>query len=374
MERRLKILRVQHSLVEASNHRLLDELARFGELQVRAVCPRWGVESGSRRVLRSERPDITVAKTIFTFNYSTKIYLTGLLSLIRNWRPDVIDLHEEPWSLAAGETLALRRAFAPDARILAYSAQNIHKVYPPVFAQIQESVIRAAAAFYVCSGGVLEVIAGRGFGGRIDVVPLGLDPEAFEYRRHAGSIGARGLTAGFVGRVAREKGVLTLVRAAALAGPRVRVVFVGPGPDVARARALARKLDVEDRVEFTGGIPHERVAARMRDFDVLVVPSLTTHRWKEQFGRVITEAMSLGVPVIGSDSGSIPEVIGDAGLIFPEDDEKRLAALLLRLLDDPKQLAEMSVLGRDRVMRRYTWARVAEMMRELYHYVGEKTG
>lgn len=369
MDRRLKILRLQHSLVEPSDHRLLDELARFPELEVRALCPRWGIESGSKRVLSDSRPDITVGRTIFTFNYSTTFFLSGLTALIRDWRPDVIDLHEEPWSLAAGQTLLYRRAFLPGARLLGYSAQNIYKDYPPPFSKIQEATIRSADVFYACSGGVRDVIAKRGFGGRIDVVPLGLDPALFDYRPHSGRLEGRRLAAGYVGRMAGEKGIFTLLRAAAIAGPRVKLVFVGPGPDTAKAQALAQSLGIENRVEFFGGVPRKQVAAHMKSFDVLVVPSQTTRSWKEQFGRVIAEAMCLGVPVIGSDSGAIPETIGGAGLVFPEKDEKKLAALLQRLLDAPKQLAEMSELGRDRVMRHYTWARVAEMMRELYHYV-----
>ena len=71
----------------------------------------------------------------------------------------------------------------------------------------------------------------------------------------------------------------------------------------------------------------------MRRFDVLVGPSLTTPRWKEQFGRMLVEAMACGVPVIGSDSGEIPHVIGDAGIVVPEGDRVALCAAIARLRD-----------------------------------------
>ena len=63
-------------------------------------------------------------------------------------------------------------------------------------------------------------------------------------------------------------------------------------------------------------IPSDQVAVEMRKLHALVLPSRTTPRWKEQFGRVLIEAMACGVPPVGSDSGEIPHVIDDAGLVF----------------------------------------------------------
>ena len=71
-------------------------------------------------------------------------------------------------------------------------------------------------------------------------------------------------------------------------------------------------------------MPSTEVPAVLRALDVLVLPSLTTPSWKEQFGRVLQEAMACAIPVVGSDSGEIPHVIGDAGLVTPEGDAAAL--------------------------------------------------
>jgi glycosyltransferase involved in cell wall biosynthesis len=101
--------------------------------------------------------------------------------------------------------------------------------------------------------------------------------------------------------------------------------------------------------------------------DAIVVPSRTRSNWKEQFGRVIIEAMACGVPVIGSDSAAIPEVVGDDGLIFPEGQVEALAACLQHLIDDSKLRRILGERGRTRVLRQYTQAQVAAQTVKVYH-------
>src|SRR5436305_9013059 len=97
----------------------------------------------------------------------------------------------------------------------------------------------------------------------------------------------------------------------------------------------------------------------MQKMDVFVLPSLTRPNWKEQFGRVLVEAMACETPVIGSRSGEIPRVIGDAGLLFQEGNVQELAARVRRLLDDPTLYAQLAAQGRQRVLERYTQERIA---------------
>jgi len=100
--------------------------------------------------------------------------------------------------------------------------------------------------------------------------------------------------------------------------------------------------------------------------DALVLPSLTRPNWKEQFGRVLVEAMACGVPVVGSDSGEIPNVIGEAGMIFAEGDVWALRARLSRLMADPALREELARKGRERVLAHYTQAQVAAETYQVY--------
>ena len=113
------------------------------------------------------------------------------------------------------------------------------------------------------------------------------------------------------------------------------MVIAGTGPEQVALKDLAQRLGLLDKVTFLGKVSSTAMPAVYASMDVLALPSRTTTTWKEQFGRVLIEAMACRVPVIGSDSGEIPNVIGDGGLVFPEDDAAALADLLIVFAQQP---------------------------------------
>ena len=169
---------------------------------------------------------------------------------------------------------------------------------------------------------------------------------------------------GYVGRLVAQKGLLDLVEALPLLPASARVRLIGDGVQKQQLLARAAALGVLDRLElvaWTNDVP-----AELRRLDVMVLPSHTTRSWKEQFGRVLIEAMSCGVPVVGSSSGEIPNVIGDAGLVYPERDVGALAAALGRLASQPGLRADLARRGRARVLERYTQSALARQYYEIY--------
>jgi glycosyltransferase involved in cell wall biosynthesis len=138
-----------------------------------------------------------------------------------------------------------------------------------------------------------------------------------------------------------------------------RVQIAGEGPERRPLEKLARELGIAERVHFDGVIRSAQMPAYLRQLDALVLPSRTLPNWKEQFGRVLVEAMACETVVIGSDSGEIPNVIGPAGLIFSEDDASALRNHLLRLMQTPHLRAELGRAGRERVHQHYTQSQIA---------------
>ncbi|MGB9873142.1 MAG: glycosyltransferase, partial [Anaerolineae bacterium] len=110
----------------------------------------------------------------------------------------------------------------------------------------------------------------------------------------------------------------------------------------------------------------ERMPELLAQVDVVVLPSRTTRVWKEQFGRILVEAMACKVPVVGSDSGAIPEVVGDAGLIFPEGDTEALAECLQRLKESPQQRRELAKRGYVRATTLYSQEYIAAQTVNFY--------
>ena len=137
--------------------------------------------------------------------------------------------------------------------------------------------------------------------------------------------------------------------------------------------ALADSLELRDRLVIINAVPHHDVPRYMNAMDALVLPSRTTPHWKEQFGHVLIEAMACGTPVIGSDSGAIPEVIDSAGLIFPEGDIDALAQHLRRLASHRDESRRLSQAGLARVHALYTHDTIAEQTARIYRSVYRST-
>ncbi len=209
----------------------------------------------------------------------------------------------------------------------------------------------------------------KGYRGPARVIPqFGVDPERFSPGDGAPDP-ARPFTLGFVGRFEEEKGLFVLLDALAGLAGDWRLRLVGGGPLRDGLGAYAERLGIGTRVSVEPWVPSLEVPNALRGFDVLVVPSLTRSNWKEQFGRVLVEAMACAVPVVGSDSGEIPNVIGDAGLVTPEGDAAALREALAQLLQNGELRATLARRGRERVLARYTHRHIAEQTAEVYRAV-----
>jgi glycosyltransferase involved in cell wall biosynthesis len=157
-----------------------------------------------------------------------------------------------------------------------------------------------------------------------------------------------------------------LLRAVAHLPPTTRVHIAGSGPERNRLRRLAAHLGLRERVAFNSLVPSTEMPDYFARLDGLVLPSRTRPNWKEQFGRVLIEAMACGVPVIGSTCGELPNVIGEAGLVFPEGDADALAARLRDLMNGPGLRETLAAKGRARVLEHYTQKKIAEQTVAVY--------
>jgi glycosyltransferase involved in cell wall biosynthesis len=192
----------------------------------------------------------------------------------------------------------------------------------------------------------------------MEVIPqFGVDPGIFAPAPPRPP--ASEFTVGYAGRLVEEKGIDLLLQAAAWLEMPYRIALLGAGPARKSLERMAAALNMAGRVEFLGWQASSQLPAFLHRLDALVVPSRSRPNWKEQFGRVLIEAMACGVPVIGSTCGEIPNVIGEAGLIFPEQDVGALAEQLRALQADAALRADLARRGRARVLARYTQAQIA---------------
>ena len=158
---------------------------------------------------------------------------------------------------------------------------------------------------------------------------------------------------GYVGRIVKEKGIDLLLAALKILPGDCRVLILGRGEYKPELIKICLKDGLESKVRFIEGVVNSDMPKYLNCLDTLVLPSLTTGNWKEQFGRVLIEAMACEVPVVGSDSGEIPEVIGDAGLVFKEGDSRDLSTALAKLHENKELRRSLGASGRQRVLKNY---------------------
>jgi len=284
--------------------------------------------------------------------------------LIHSVAPDIVHIDEEPYNVATWHALWLARR--QNARALWFSWQNLNRVYPWPFRAIERYSLTKADYAIVGSAGAAAVWREKGYSGPMSVIPqFGVAPDTF-YPRQMFPVTGRSFVFGYVGRLVPEKGVDVLLRAIAGLAGSWRLVIAGTGPEQQSLEMLVGHLGLQDRVSFEGFIPSVRMPAFYRELDALVVPSQSRSNWVEQFGRVLVEAMASGVPVIGSNSGEIPHVIGDCGLVFAETDKQGLRDCLARVIQDSELRAHLIQCGRERVLSLYTQARIAQQTVDVY--------
>jgi glycosyltransferase involved in cell wall biosynthesis len=358
---------VSKACVVGAFQKKLEELARLPDMELTVVVPPyWQDERGTLRLERQHTTgyELVVEPMAFNGHFHLHFYPRLGRQMRRVW-PDLVHIDEEPYNLATAHALWLARRVG--AKSLFFSWQNLERRYPLPFRLLERYVLGRVAYAIVGNQESAGVWRAKGYQGPLTVLPqFGVDPEIYgPGSRPAG----RGFVVGYVGRLVEEKGIDLLLEALAGLEGMWRAYVLGSGPAREALQTKSRRLGLADRVSFDAWIPSNQMPAYYQQLDALVLPSRTRPNWKEQFGRVLVEAMACGVPVIGSDSGEIPHVIGDAGLVFPEGQAGALQAHLARLLREPDLRADLARRGRKRVLARYTQAQVAAQTYDVYQAV-----
>ena len=369
-----KLLSIGHSYVVALNRRLANEIARLGmgEWEVTAVAPSFmhgdlrpiHLEADPKEICRLEAVPVYLSQHIHLMSYGWRLKQI----LQQGW--DLVHCWEEPYIVAGGQVAW----WTPSGTPLVYrTAQSHSKQYPPPFNWIEQYAMNCASGWICCGQTVAETLKPRpGYSLPMRLIPLGVDinhfypaPEAgLKIRRSLGWEEQGAPVIGYLGRLVPDKGLDLLMRVLDRLQTPWRALFVGTGPMETTLQTWANRHP--DRVRICTTVKHDDVPQYLNAMDVLCAPSQTLPNWKEQFGRMLVEAFACGVPVIGSDSGEIPYVIQDAGVVLGEKDEQGWVEALSDLLESPCQRAELGAQGLRRAHSVYAWPVIAKQYLEFF--------
>ena len=353
----LDLLVISHPCVVPVNRAIYQRMAQDGCSLAIGVPARWRNEfhGGSFTPVPLPGPDpaLFTLPILFPGRPQRHLYLVNPRSILKTYRPSTLFIEAEAFSFSALQWGAAARSLRIPFGVQA--AENLDRPLPAPVVAYRKWLLTHAS--FVAARSVAAGERAREWGARGDIV---LVPHAVPLW-NVSRIPSGVFTIGYAGRLVPEKGITDLVDAFLRMTVSAELVLFGDGP---LRPGIERG---SSRIKVVADLTHERMAEAYAAIDLLVLPSRSTPTWEEQFGRVLVEALSCGVPVLGSDSGEIPWVIRTTGggEVFPEGDVTALASLLDDLADDGDRRTQLANRGGEAVRRLFSVEVVARNMREV---------
>ena len=366
----MKVLVIWKALVSEAYHKKLKELAKFKDIELTLIVPtKWNKINLEKKYCKEYK--IIPGKVILN-GYNHLHWYPGLEKVVRQIRPDIFHIEEEHYSLVTYQAIRLAKKY--NVKCLFVTLQNIYKEYPFPFSWIERYNLEKTDYAIAGSKEVKNILVRKGFANdRISIIPQGTDTLLFrkiESTELRSKLRLGEFTIGYLGRFVIEKGVMDLLQAVSQIKSKFNLLMIGSGKIKYKIKykikAEGKRLGILEQIRIIDSIPSSQVPHYINCMDCLVLPSRTTKKWKEQFGRVLIEAMSCEVPVVGSDSGEIPNVIGDAGLVLKEGDIDDLYSKLELLINNIDLRMELAKKGRQRVLDNFTQEKVARETYKIY--------
>lgn len=385
----MRILVASHTYIVDINRAKFKILANLEPgIEVTVVVPkRWKPGGVQNKIIETQFCQEGSFKVVPISNFSQNnqgllTFGTDIIKLLHEFRPQIIQVEQGSKSLAYAQLILLNKLLNLKAKNIFFTWWNLPYQLKWPASVLEDCNLQHTDGIIAGNLDGAKILHQQGYAGAIEVMPqLGVDETLF-YRTSKDAdlsrkfgIQPTDFVVGYVGRFVEEKGLLTL--AAALAGLKKhpwKWLLVGQGKLRSQIAEKSLEWGISDRIIWVESVSHEDVPPYINLMDCLVLPSqtsykfktLTTVGWKEQFGHVLIEAMACKIPVIGSDCGEIPHVIGDAGLIFPEGNAEKLRGCLDELMKRRELVADLGKRGYNRVMNNYTNKALAEQLLEFY--------
>lgn len=290
----------------------------------------------------------------------------ALGALLRDVRPDLVQIELEPSSQAAAAAAsAAGRLGIPT---VVFSWENLPRAYSWFERRRRRAALHTATGVIGGNLAATALLHGQAPG----ALPATIPQFGLTLPDHEDRPARTGLAIGCAGRLVAERGVDQLLRACNQVMGHWSLAVLGTGPEQESLEAIAQRLGLASRLRWLGGAGRSEVLKLWDEVDVFVVPSRATPEWAERSNPLLVEAMARGITAVVMNTGALPEIVGDAGLVV--DDVESLALALQNLLADPELCRRLGEAGRKRVLARFADAPVAEQTLDFWRRVVERHG
>jgi glycosyltransferase involved in cell wall biosynthesis len=389
MKSKINLVIISHAYVYSAYRAKIEALSEYHDLNITLITPEFGLEGGGQKVYAEQYEGNKYRHIILSGYFTGKLnffVFKNLKSTLQSLNPDIILLEEEYWTQIAAQVTYITKKLFPHTKLILLSQENICHIWEKEAETLYQKF--RYTSFHFIEKYVLSKLDGLifqfpevwqdfenrvndlGFKGKRGILPqLGVDYNRFatispkvESIRVELGLNDNTFIYGYIGRITPEKGVEDMIHAFEnWDKDNTKLIIIGNGDAeyVNQIKQLVQKLKLDDIIIFKNAIPFEDIPAYFQLFNISLLLSHTTPIWKEQFGRVLVESMAAGTPVIGSDSGAIPLVIGDTGYIVAEQNISAIRQALIEAFENKKKYTRLSQLAQERANTEFSYKAIA---------------
>jgi len=391
---------ISHAYVYAPYRAKIEALAKYKDLNITLITPEFGLEGGGQKVYSTPYEGKAYKHITLSGFFTGKLnffVFRNLKKTLQSLNPDIIMLEEEYWTQVAAQVSYVTKKFLPQTKLILLSCENMCHIWESESKSPYQKI--RYASFHLLEKFIIPKLDGLVFqlpevwqdfdqrmlylkfkGLKGTFPQLGVDYERFakptpaskiEEIRNNLHIKAEDFVYGYIGRLTPEKGIEDMIYAfAGWHKPNTRVLIIGNGSDeyISHLNALIDKLNLNHIINILPAIKFDDIPAYFQLLDISILLSHTTPIWKEQFGRVLVESMAAGTPVIGSDSGAIPLVVGETGYIVVEKDILSIRESLNDAYTNKEKYIKLSKLAKARSKKEFSYKSIAK---KTYDFIQE---
>ncbi len=363
----MKVMFISHSSVLEYHQQKLKILSKKYGVEIHLVTPPYWYEGGVKTQQFTGNTEIFYHKgKVFMFKNRMFHSYYNVKGLFEKIRPDIVHIEEIPFNTVCWQFL--RQAKKYNVKKIFFTWENIERKLNPVYKYFYRYSIKNSDCAIAGNEDGKQILLKLGFNKKIYVMPqYGINLDDFKFEKKLLPDDGQDYNIAYTGRIVPEKGLEILLKAIeGLDKIKLAIAGVGKKDYEEKIKNIIKQKKLEEKIVWKGHISSKNIPEFLNKMHILILPSISMPDWKEQFGRVLIEAFASKVAVIGSSSGEIPNVIGDAGLIFKEGDSSDLKDKIKLLLNDKNLYLTNIEKGYKRVLENYTNEKIAEKIFLIY--------
>lgn len=378
----MKIVIIWHNALKSIYRKYIEEIAKQKGVEATLIVPSyWPVEPDKLSLKDYKKhdfkkfrfegkviPELKVLKLNAKYAGKAIHYYPNLRKALNRIKPDVVFVYEEPFVFSTVQVIRWRNKYSKKTKVIVEDCENLERKFKRFYEPwLYNYTLRNADGMIAMSSDIEKLLRKKGYKGPVQLIGEPADPILFkrkggdEIRKKLG-IKKNEFVMCFCARMHESKGLHIIVEALGKLKKDFKLMVIYYGGEEYRQKVIKRaeELKILGNILFIGPVKGTELPKYYSACDLGIASSLTMPYWKEQFGRFTSEFILCGVPIIGSSSSTVDEVLGKDAIMYEERNPDELMEKIKLIMENPKVGKDLVKIGRKKVLEGFTNEKLAE--------------